>query len=146
MATMLFEIVTAERLVSSEEVDVVVAPGAAGELAVLPRHAPLLTTLRPGELRVVKDGGESYIAVSGGFMEVIGNKVTILADTAERAEEIDLQRTQEALERAQEQVESAASAVDLEKALASIRRSQARMKVGRRRRRGPGRDTGGPGT
>ena len=141
---MLFEIVTAERVVSSEEVDVVVAPGMAGEMAVLPNHAPLLTTLRPGEIRVVKDGEDSYIAVSGGFMEVLGNKVTILADTAERAEEIDLQRTEEALQRAQEELASAASDMDLERALTSIRRSQARMKVGRRRRRGVPTERPGP--
>ena len=135
MATMRLEIVTAERLVHSEDVDTVVAPGIDGELAVLPHHAPLLTVLNPGEIRVVKDGEESYMAVSGGFMEVMGTKVTILADTAERVEEIDLQRAEEALQLAQERVASAASDMDLERALASIRRSQARMKVARRRRR-----------
>ena len=136
MATMQMDIVTAERLVSSEEVEVVVAPGAAGELAILPHHAPLLTTLRAGEFRVVKNGEESYIAVSGGFMEVLANKVTVLADTAEREEEIDVQRAEEALKLAQERAASAASEMDLERALASLRRSQARMKVARRRRRG----------
>ena len=139
MATLLFEIVTAERLVSSEEVSVVVAPGVDGELAVLPRHAPLLTALRPGEIRVVKDGEESYIAVGGGFMEVLGNKVTILADTAERAEEIDLQRSEEALKLAQERVAASATEADLERAMSSMRRSQARLRVaGRRRRRSRG--------
>lgn len=141
---MLFEIVTAERLVSSEEADVVVAPGAAGDLAILPHHAPLLTSLRPGEIRMVQGEEESFIAVSGGFMEVLANKVTILADTAERADEIDLQRTEEALKRAQEEIASAASDQDLSRALASMRRSQARMKVARRRRRGPPRSDGPP--
>ena len=103
-------------------------------MAVLPRHAPLLTVLRPGEIRVVKDGEERFIAISGGFMEVMGNKVTILADTAEHAEEIDLERAEEAMGRAQEQVESAGSQMDLERALASMRRSQARLRVARRRR------------
>ena len=135
MATMRLDIVTAERLVSSDEVDVVVAPGIDGELGILPNHAPLLTVLKPGEIRVVKDGEESYIAVSGGFLEVMVNKVTILADTAEHASELDVQRAEEALTRAQEQVTSAASDADLARALASIRRSQARMKVARRRRR-----------
>ena len=87
MAPMRLEIVTAESLVYSEDIDVLVAPGIDGELGILPRHAPLLTGLKPGELRVVKDGEEIYMAVSGGFMEVIGNKVTILADTAERVED-----------------------------------------------------------
>ncbi len=140
---MQFDIVTAERLVSSEEVEIVVAPGIDGELAILPHHAPLLTVLKPGEIRVVKDGEESFIAVSGGFMEVMANKVTILADTAEREDEIDIKRAEEALKQAEEGVASAASDVDLERALASIRRYQARIKVARRRRRGGG-GVGGP--
>ena len=135
MASMRLEIVTAERLVYSEEVNVVVAPGIDGELGILPRHAPLLTALKPGEIRVVKDGEESYIAVGGGFLEVMGNKVTILADTAEHAEEIDAQRSEEALKRAQQRVASSSSDMDLERALADIRRSQARLKVARHRRR-----------
>ena len=135
MATMRLEIVSAERVVYSEDVDILVAPGIDGELGILPRHAPLLTVLRPGEIRVVKDGQESYIAVSGGFMEVLGNKVTILADAAEYAEEIDIERTELALKRAQERVESSGSDADLERAMASIRRSQARLNVARRRRR-----------
>ena len=135
MATMRLEIVSAERVVYSEEVSILVAPGADGELGILPRHAPLLSVLKPGEIRVVKDGEESYIAVSGGFMEVLGNKVTILADAAEHAEEIDIERTEMALKRAQESVESGGSDADLERAMASIRRSQARLTVARRRRR-----------
>jgi F-type H+-transporting ATPase subunit epsilon len=135
MATMQLDIVTAERLVSSDEVNVVVAPGIDGELAILPHHAPLLTELKPGELRIVKDGQESFIVVSGGFLEVMANKVTILADTAEREEEIDAERAEEALRRAQERVTSATGEVDLQKAVAAIRRSQARMKVVRRRAR-----------
>ena len=135
MSTMRLEIVTAERVVYSEEVNILVAPGIDGELGILPHHAPLLTVLNPGEIRVVKDGEETNISVSGGFLEVIGNKVTILADTAEHAEEIDIQRSEEALKRAQERVASAPSDADLERALATIRRSQARLKVANRRRR-----------
>ena len=131
------EIVTAERVVYSEEVDVLVAPGVVGELGILPSHAPLLTIMQPGEIRVDKGEEQTYIAVSGGFLEVIGNKATILADTAERAEEIDEARAEEAVKRAEERISSAASAMDLERALASVRRSQARLKVARRRRRGP---------
>ena len=105
-------------------------------------HAPLLTALKPGEIRVVKDGEDTYMAVSGGFMEVIGNKITILADTAERVEDIDVERAEEALKLAQEKVEARASDMDLERALSSIRRSQARLKVARRRR--PRADRGAP--
>ena len=135
MPTLRLEIVTAERLVYSEEISLLVAPGIEGELGILPRHAPLLTVLKPGEIRVVKDGEESYIAVSGGFLEVLGNKVTILADTAEHAGEIDLERAEEALTRAEERAATSASEMDLERAMASIRRSQARLKVAQRRRR-----------
>ncbi len=134
MPTMQLDIVTAERLVSSEEVDGLVAPGVDGELGILPRHAPLLTALAPGEIRVRKNGEESFIAIGGGFMEVIGSKVTVLADTAERADEIDASRAEAALAKAQEQIDSRSSDMDLERAMASIRRSQARLKVARRRR------------
>ena len=133
MATMRLEIVTAERLVYSEEVEVLVAPGIDGELAILPYHAPLLTVLKPGEIRVVRGGEESFIAVSGGFMEVMPTKVTILADTAEQAEEIDIERAEAALRSAKDRVASAPSDLDLQQALASMRRSQARLAAGRRR-------------
>ena len=134
MATMRLEIVTAERQLYSEEVNSVVAPGVDGELGILPRHAPLLTMLKPGELRVVKDGEESYIAVTGGFLEVLGNKVTVLADEAEYAEEINLERAEAALARAQEAASSSVGGMDLERAMAAMRRSQARVRVARRRR------------
>ena len=146
MAKLQLDIVTAERLVASEEVDVLVAPGADGELAILPHHAPLLTVLKPGEIRVLNDGEESDIVVSGGFMEVMPDKVTILADTAERADEIDEARAEAALQKAQERIESAPADMDLERAVASLRRSQARLKVARRRRRGTSREGGPPTT
>ena len=146
MPTIRLEIVTAERVVYSEEVSVLVAPGIDGELGILPHHAPFLTVLRPGELRVVKDGEDTYMAVSGGFLEVLGNKITILADTAEQVEEIDTQRAEEALKRAQERAASRTSDMDMERALASIRKSQARLKVARRRRRrGESGTTASPG-
>lgn len=135
MADMRLEIVTAERVVYSEDVSVLVAPGADGELGILPSHAPLLTTLEPGEIRVTKDGEDTYMVVSGGFLEVIGNRVTILADTAERADEIDLERAEAAMQRAQERIASRPADADLERALASMRRSSARLSVARRRRR-----------
>lgn len=135
MAPMKLEIVTAERVVYSEDVDILVAPGIDGELGILPRHAPLLTVLKPGEIRVTKDGSESYIAVSGGFLEVMSNTVTILADTAEHVEEIDAERAESALQRAQERIESSESDMDLQRAMASLRRSQARIGIVTRRRR-----------
>ena len=136
MAPMLLEIVTAERLVYSDEVDIAVAPGMEGELGILPHHAPLLTILQPGELRIHKTGQEDvYMAVTGGFLEVTGNRVIVLADAAERSEEIDEARAQEALRKAEERVERSEDGADLQRALASIRRSRLRLDVKRRRRR-----------
>ncbi|MBM3944094.1 MAG: F0F1 ATP synthase subunit epsilon [SAR202 cluster bacterium] len=145
MATFKLEIVTAERLVYSEDVSSLVAPGADGELGILPNHAPLLTLLKPGEMRVRKEGEETLMAVSGGFMEVMGNKVTILADTAERDEEIDLARAEEALKRAKERIATAGADFNLERELISLRRAEARIKVARRRRREPGPGGRAPG-
>ncbi|MCH8346861.1 MAG: F0F1 ATP synthase subunit epsilon [Chloroflexi bacterium] len=138
MTTMQLDIITAERVVYSDQVSIVVAPGIEGELGILPNHAPLLTTLQPGEIRVVKEGEEdTFIAVSSGFLEVMANKVVILTDTAERAEEIDEARAQEAVQRAQESLEHRTTDMDLERAMASLRRSQTRLKVVRRRRPRP---------
>lgn len=135
MATMRLEIATAERVVYSEDVDLLVAPGMDGQLAVLPNHAPLMTALLPGELRVVKDGEDAYMAVGGGFLEVMANSVAILADTAEREEEIDIARAEQAIERAKERIETSASEMDLQRAVASLRRSQARLLAASHRRR-----------
>ena len=148
MATMQLEIITAEQQMYSDEVELVVAPGIDGELGILPHHAPLMTALQPGELMIRKDGEETYLAVTGGFMEVMGNKVTVLADACERSDEIDEARAQEAMERASERLASQASDVQLEQALASIRHAQVRMNVARRRRRregGPQSSAGGTG-
>ena len=143
---MRLDIVTAERLMYSEEVEGVVAPGAAGVLGILPGHAPLLTTLAPGELLITKDGERSAIVVSGGFLEVLRNQVVVLADTAEQAEEIDVERAEAALKRAEERVESADSEMDLQRALMAMRRSRARIAVARRRRRTSVRGLGGEQT
>ena len=135
MAPMRLEIITAERQVYSDDVDVVVAPGIEGQLGILPHHAPLMTALQPGELMVRKNGEESYLVVTGGFMEVLGNRVTILADAAERSEEIDEQRAQQAVERARDRIEKREEDIELEEALHSLRRAQVRLNVVRRRRR-----------
>ncbi len=130
MAKLLFEIVTAERLVHSDEVDLVVVPGIDGEMAVLPNHAPIMTMLKPGELIVRKDGEDTSIFVSGGFFELMNNKITILADSAERAEEIDIARAEEARKRAEGSIAMrAATGVDAARAEAALRRSMMRLKV-----------------
>jgi F-type H+-transporting ATPase subunit epsilon len=83
------EIVTAERRVLTDEADMVIAPAIEGTVGILPRHAPLLTALQPGVMVLKKDGTEEVLAVSGGFLQVSNDRVLILADTAERAEEVD---------------------------------------------------------
>lgn len=133
------EIVTAERVVFSDDnVDEVIAPGVEGQLGVLPRHTAFITTLEPGELRLVKGEEEVILVVTGGFLEVRENKVVILADAAERAEEIDVARAEEARRRAEEHLAARESAVDLAKAEAALRRAVTRLQVGERRRRRPG--------
>jgi F-type H+-transporting ATPase subunit epsilon len=130
------EIVTAESVVYSEEdVDSLLVPGVEGELGVLNLHAPLLTMIQPGVMRIVKDGDEVEMAITGGFVEVRDNRVTILADAAERAEEIDEARAEEARRRAQHDLEDREAGVDLARAEASLARSLARLKVAQRRRR-----------
>ena len=132
---MMLEIITAERQVFSDEVDMVVAPGIDGQLGILPRHAPLMTMLKPGALTVRKAGEEDmYVAVSGGFMEVLGNRVSILADACERSDEIDEERAQQAIQRAQERLANRSEDMELERAMASLRRAQVRVDLVRRRR------------
>ena len=135
MATMTLEIITAERQLYGDEVEMVVAPGVDGQLGILPRHAPLMTMLQPGELLIRKDGADTYLIVTGGVMEVIGNKVTILADAAERSEEIDEARAAAAMELARERIASHPSELELQRALTAFRRAQVRLNVVRRRTR-----------
>jgi len=133
------DIVTAEQMVYSDEVDVVVAPGVEGQLGILPHHAPLMTMLQPGELLIRKGGEEFSLAVSGGFLEVRPDRIIVLADTAERAEEIDMARAEEAKRRAEEQLGLAVPDVDLARAEAALRRSLVRLRVAeKRRKRRPG--------
>ena len=137
------EIVTAERVVRTEQgIDALVVPGSEGQLTILPHHASLMTTLDYGELIFRRGGDESSFAVSGGFMEVRKDRVTILADQAESAEEIDIARAEAARARAEERLRRAREQgdrdVDLARASAALQRSIVRLKVGARRRRGTG--------
>jgi F-type H+-transporting ATPase subunit epsilon len=123
------EIVTAERVVLSDEVDQVNVSTADGRVGILPRHEPLLTVLVPGELVVVKSGERTEYALSGGFMEVLSSRVTILADTVERADEIDEARAEAARARAQELLRASQGDRDAALAEAELRRSLVRLKV-----------------
>ncbi len=134
------DIVTVERLVYSEDVDMVIAPGIEGQLGILPHHAPLLTALTFGELQVKRGDEVESFAIGGGFMEVQPDHVVVLADTAERAEEIDLARAEAARRRAEERLRARSrNDVDFARAHAALRRSLTRIKVAEARRRGRGR-------
>ena len=146
MATLSVEIVTGERVVYTEDdVDMVVAPGVDGVLGILPRHAPLITLLSGGEVRIKKGAQEQSLVVFGGFLEVTPDKVTILADTAERAEEIDVAQAEAARHRAEEAKARRASGEDLAEADLALRRAAVRLRVSQRRtsRRGPVMPSGG---
>lgn len=135
MPSLSFELVTADRVVLQEDgVDMVVAPGTDGVLGVLPHHVPLITTLQPGELRVKRGAEETSMVVTGGFMEVTPDKVLVLADAAERSDEIDLARAEEARRRAEERLAMSSDTVDATRAEAALRRAMARIRIGQRRR------------
>ena len=137
MATFRLEIVTAERMVYSDDVSTLIAWGVEGQLGILPHHAPLMTMLQPGDLLIRKDKEEEFFALSGGFLEVRPDKVIILADACERADEIDLARAEEAKKRAQETMKAAPLSADAAVAEAALRRSIARLKAAERRKRRP---------
>jgi F-type H+-transporting ATPase subunit epsilon len=137
------EIVTAERTVMTDEVDQINAPGAAGRMGILPQHAPVLTSLVPGELTIIKGGERIPFAISGGFMEVLPDRVTILADTAERGDEIDEARAEAARRRAEELLRERRSEQEMLMAEAQLRRAMIRLRVARLRRGGRGGFSGG---
>ena len=133
MPTMKLEIVTAESVLFSDDVEGLIAPGSQGELGILPQHAALMTALQSGEISIRKQEGDVYMAVSGGFLEMMDNKVVILADTAEKSEDIDENRARAAMARAEERLASVSDEVDSVRATAALRRSQVRLKVSQRR-------------
>jgi F-type H+-transporting ATPase subunit epsilon len=129
MSSFLFELVTPERVLLREQVRSVRAPGIEGSFGVLANHAPLMTALAVGLVKVEYDNGDlEYIATSGGFMEVNRDKTTILADTAERANDIDIARAEEAISRAKQNL-SGGSSVDYEEATATLERATNRLRV-----------------
>jgi len=135
MPSFKIDIVTAERIVYSEEIDEVIAPGVSGQLGILPHHAPLMTTLEAGELVVRKGGQEEIMAISGGFLEVRPDHVIVLADQAERAEEIDISRADEARKRAEDRLKVKQTGMDALRAEAALRRALVRISVAEKLRR-----------
>jgi F-type H+-transporting ATPase subunit epsilon len=146
MAGIHCEIITAERIVFKGDADMVVAPGIDGQLGILPHHAPLMTALSIGELVLHRAGEEDTVmAIGGGFMEVGSQHVTILADSAERAEEIDEARAEAARRRAEATMAQARGQLeDAQKAEAALRRSMLRLKVAKRKH-GSRTKSGSPG-
>lgn len=135
MSSIKLDVVTAEGAVFSDDVDMVVAPGTEGQLGILPHHTPLMTMLQPGELRVKKGGEESSLAITGGFLEVRPDRVIVLADAAERAEEIDIARAEEAKRRAEERLKQPIAETDHARAEAALRRALTRLQVVEKRKR-----------
>jgi len=130
------EIVTPERLVYEDEVDSVNVPGIEGELGILPHHAPLLSILGFGELRIRKGGAEESFAIVGGFVQVRPDKVVVMAETADLAAEIDLEKAQEARREAERALETGYSeGADLSAARAALQTALMRIRVAERRHR-----------
>jgi len=127
--TFQLEIVTPEKKVVETAAEEVQIPGKNGYLGVLPGHAPLITELAVGEVSFRENSTEQHLAVAWGFAEVLPNKVTILAETAERPSEIDVKRAREAKERAEQRLTSGDTSVDVERALDSLHRAEARLDV-----------------
>lgn len=133
MATFHLSIVTPEETVFDETVTSIVVPGAKGYLGVMAHHAPLISPLVPGKLTIIlPNNTEILMAISGGFLEVAGNKATILADSAEMADEIDKKRATEALERAKQRIHDHAHgdrSLDLDRATAAFQRAKNRITI-----------------
>jgi F-type H+-transporting ATPase subunit epsilon len=136
---LLLEIVTPERLAYSDTVDSVVLPGSEGELGVLPHHAPLVSMLGVGELRIRKGGVEESFAIAGGFLQVRPDKVVVMAETADMASEIDLEKAQQARQEAERALEEVSGEpADLARARAQLQTALLRIRVAERRyREGP---------
>jgi F-type H+-transporting ATPase subunit epsilon len=130
MATFPLELVTPERLLFSEEVQAIRAPGVDGSLGVMAGHAPLLTELTTGLIKVtLADGSEAFIATSGGFLQVNKEKVIILADTAELSDEIDVERARASAAKARQLLEVPGSTIDAEELRLAVERAQNRIRV-----------------
>jgi F-type H+-transporting ATPase subunit epsilon len=135
LAKLQVAILTVEGVRFDGEADFVVAPGSEGELGILPRHIPLLTPLAAGAVKVRNENDEQFFFVSGGFLEVRPDRVTVLADAAERAEDIDEARAEDARRRAQSSIEQKASDADLAAATGALARAEARLRLAELRRR-----------
>ncbi|HKP03928.1 MAG TPA: ATP synthase F1 subunit epsilon [Chthoniobacterales bacterium] len=133
MATLKLEIVTPEATAYSEDVEMVTLPGAEGELGVYPNHVPLLTTLNPGEVRVLKGGKETFLAIGEGFVEITGASVSVLTDMALEPAVIDENAAEAAVERARKAMKEDLGAEEVVAVQASLQKALAQLHVKRRR-------------
>jgi F-type H+-transporting ATPase subunit epsilon len=137
MATLKLEIVTPEAKIFSQDVDIVYIPGVEGELGILPKHIPLMTMIKPGELRVTSQGKDTFMAVGEGFVEVTASSVTVLTDMALESQSIDMGAAEAAVKRAQEALKANHMGQEEVAAVeASLQKSLAQLHVKRRRHPG----------
>src|SRR3982750_4639806 len=136
MPTLRLEIVTPEETVYSEDVDMVTLPGTEGELGVYPKHVPVLTTLKPGELRVIRGGRETAMAIGEGFVEIKGDSISVLTDMALESAKIDIAAAEAAVERAKAAMKEDHTAQEVAAIQASLQKALAQLHVKRRRHHG----------
>ena len=136
MATLRLEIVTPETKAYSEDVDMVTLPGSEGDLGVYPKHIPLLTTLKPGEVRVLKDGKETFLAVGEGFVEITGESVSVLTDMALESSRIDESAVEKAIESARAAMKEDHTSEEVAAIQATLSKALAQLHVKRRRHHG----------
>jgi F-type H+-transporting ATPase subunit epsilon len=127
------EIATPERLLVRERVDEAQIPASTGYIGVLPGHSPLLSTLGTGDLVYSAEGRRRHLTVSGGWVEVLGNHVRVLTNTAEKADEIDVKRADEALKRSRDRLTHSEAGLDVARALNAMKRAQARLESARQK-------------
>ena len=132
MSTLHLEIVTPDRTVVSAETELAVCPGVMGEFGVLPHHVSLLSALKIGSLRYSDNGKDQYVFISGGFADVNNNVLTVLAESAERAEEIDVARAEAAKKRAEERLQQHNDDLDVRRAEAALQRAMERLRLAKR--------------
>lgn len=126
------QVISAEKVLYEDDVDIVVCPGIEGELGILPQHAPIFTLLQTGEIRVKKGEQEDSIFVTGGFLQITQEKVVVLADAGEQAQDIDEERASRAKERAEERLNQQETDTDIPRAENALRRSVTRLRVAER--------------
>lgn len=123
------DVVTPDRILMSDDIESIIVPAAEGYLGVLYNHAPMIVGLNPGAVKYRKSGKSNYLAIGGGFVEIANNKITLLADSAERPDEIDKERAEDAKERAEKRLKEKPPGLDVQRAELALKRALSRLKV-----------------